>query len=313
MNKINKYINAINRVEFAITHSCTSNCKHCSVGIDKGSDKLDKYKAANVLIELSKEFQIESVMTFGGEPLLFYDTAFTIHKTAKDCRIPVRQIITNGYFTNDNEKIRNCAIRLEESGINDVLLSIDCFHQEYIPVDKVYEFAKCLNKVYKGRIRLQPAWLVNEQHDNPYNRKTKEYLAYFNDIEMECSSGNNIFPAGNAIIYLADYFTKKPIDINFKCGDAPYTEDLECISGITINPNGDVVVCSFTIGNINKNDILDILDNYNPRENPYSNALISYGIKGLIEYVEESEGKIIDISKYYSPCHICRDIVRELS
>lgn len=109
MNKINKYINDINRVEFAITHSCTSNCKHCSVGINKGSDKLDKYKVANVLIELSKEFQIESVMTFGGEPLLFYDIVFTIHKTAKDCGIPVRQIITNGYFTNDNEKIRNCA------------------------------------------------------------------------------------------------------------------------------------------------------------------------------------------------------------
>lgn len=311
MNKINKYINDINRVEFAITNSCTSNCKHCSVGINKGSDKLDKYKAANALIELSKEFQIESVMTFGGEPLLFFDTTFTIHKTAKDYGIPVRQIITNGYFTND-DKIRKCAIELEESGINDVLLSVDCFHQEYVPVDKVYEFAKCLKNVYKGRIRLHPAWVVNEHHNNPYNSKTKEYLAYFNDIGMECSSGNNIFPEGNAIIYLADYFTKKPIDINFKCGDAPYTDDLECISGITISPNGDVGVCSFTIGNINKNDILDILADYNPRENPYSNALLSSGIKGLIEYAE-GKGKMIDISKYYTPCHICRDIVRELS
>ena len=68
----------------------------------------------------------------------------------------------------------------------------------------------------------------------------------------------------------------------------------------------------FTIGNINKNNILDILADYNPRENPYSNALLDSGIKGLIEYVE-SEGKFIDISKYYSPCNICRDIVRELS
>ncbi|NLL72093.1 MAG: hypothetical protein GX237_01010, partial [Clostridiales bacterium] len=149
-------------------------------------------------------------------------------------------------------------------------------------------------------------------HDNPYNRKTKEYLAYFNDIGMECSSGNNIFPEGNAIIYLADYFIKKPIDINFKCGDAPYTDDLESSNGISINPNGDVVICCFIIGNIYKNNILDILADYNPRENPYSNALLSSGIKGLIEYAE-SKGKIIDISKYYSPCNICRDIVRELS
>ena len=58
----------------------------------------------------------------------------------------------------------------------------------YVPVDQVYEFAKCLNKVYKRRIRLHPAWVVNEHHDNPYNHKTKEYLAYFNHIGLEYSS-----------------------------------------------------------------------------------------------------------------------------
>ena len=84
------------------------------------------------------------------------------------------------------------------------------------------------------------------------------------------------------------------------------------IRAITTSPNVDVGVCSFTIGNIKKNDILVILADYNPRENPYSNALLSSGIKGLKEYAE-SKDKIIDISKYYTPCHICRDIVRELS
>ena len=115
MSKINKYINDINRVEFTVTHSCTSNCKHCSVGKNKGTDKLDKLTAANILIELSNEFQIASVMTFGGEPLLFSDTTFAIHKTAKDCGILVRQIITNGYFTNDGEKLSKCAFDLAES------------------------------------------------------------------------------------------------------------------------------------------------------------------------------------------------------
>ena len=160
-------------------------------------------------------------------------------------------------------------------------------------------------------MRLHPAWVVNEHHNNPYNLSTKEFLAYFHDIGMECSGGNNIFPAGNAILNLAEYFIKKPIDMNFKCGQAPYTTDLECINGISINPNGDVIVCSFPIGNIYNKGILDILVDYNPHENPYTNALLNGGIKNLVEYVK-NEGKIIDISKYYFPCDICRDITRDL-
>lgn len=310
MSKINKYINELNRVEFTVTHACTSNCKHCSVGKNKGTAKLDQLASAKVLIDLSKEFQIESVMTFGGEPLLFSDTTFTIHKTAKECGIPVRQIITNGYFTDDDEKIKKCATQLAESGITDVMLSVDCFHQEYLPIEKVHKFASCLKKVYHGRMRLHPAWVVKEGDDNPYNRSTKEYLAYFQDLGMEYSSGNNIFPAGNAIEYLSNYFDRKSIDMSFKCGQAPYTADLESVNQIAINPNGDVIVCSFPIGNINNRGIMDILANYNPHENPFTNALIKGGVISLVEYVK-GEGKTIDVSKYYSPCDICRELVRE--
>lgn len=82
--------------------------------------------------------------------------------------------------------------------------------------------------------------------------------------------GNNIFPAGNAIEYLAEYFDKEPINTNFRCGQIPYTTDLECVKEISKNPNGDVVVCSFPIGNINSKCILNILADYNPYKNPYS-------------------------------------------
>lgn len=309
MSKINKYINTINRVEFSVTNSCTSNCKHCSNGNNASRDKLDKLMACKVLIDLSNEFQINSVMTFGGEPLLFSDTTFQIHKTAKEYDIPIRQIITNGYFTDDEKKLKKCTNELAESGINDLMLSVDCFHQEYLPIEKIHKFACYLKDVYRDRIRLHPAWVVNESHDNPYNRSTKEYLAYFRDLGLECSKGNNIFPAGNAIEYLSEYFDKKPIDTNFKCGQAPYTTDLESINEVSINPNGDVVVCSFPIGNINTNNILDILADYNPYKNPYTNALLSGGIKRLVEYVK-GEGKIIALSDYYSPCDICRDVAK---
>ena len=96
-------------------------------------------------------------MTFGGEPLLCADTVFAIHKTATDMGIPHRQLITNGYFSNDMAKIKSVAQGLAECGVNDILLSVDAFHQETIPLDIVKAFAKYVFET-GTIIRVQPAW-----------------------------------------------------------------------------------------------------------------------------------------------------------
>ena len=97
---------------------------------------------------------------------------------AKELNIPKRQVITNGYFSKNAEKICEVAERLAECGVNDLLLSVDAFHQETIPLETVKVFATEAKK--NGiPIRLQPAWLVSKTDDNPYNRKTREILNSF--------------------------------------------------------------------------------------------------------------------------------------
>jgi MoaA/NifB/PqqE/SkfB family radical SAM enzyme len=308
---MNNYIKNIRRVEFTVTHCCTSRCKHCSLGDDPGSDKLDKNRAVKLIEELSRVYQIESVMTFGGEPLIFPDITCAIHRKAKECQIPLRQIITNGFFSKEDAKIRKVAEALADDGVNDILLSVDCFHEEFLPVPEIYQFAKALKECYQGKLRLHPAWVINREHDNHYNRRTKECLTYFEDLQIPVSYGNDIFPSGNAIKYLSDYFDKKPIDMSFRCGEAPYTAKLDEIEEIKVNPNGDVVACSFLIGNILKQDILEILANYDPYQNPYTAALLKGGISELIAYAKEN-GIEIDSSNYYTPCGICHDIARKV-
>lgn len=128
----------LNRIEFVITNACSGKCKHCSAGdhISSGGS-VDAAAAINAIKRLAERFKIESVMTFGGEPLLYADTVCKIHKVAHECSIPRRQIITNGYFSRDERKIEKVAEALCASGVNDVLLSVDVFHQEYIPLKPV--------------------------------------------------------------------------------------------------------------------------------------------------------------------------------
>jgi MoaA/NifB/PqqE/SkfB family radical SAM enzyme len=250
---MNNYLKNLNRIEFVVTTACTGSCKHCSQGEHKNSEKIDKTLAADAVRRIAKEYGIKSVMTFGGEPLLCCETVCEIHKAAREMNIPQRQLITNGFFSNSSDKIKLVAKKLTEGGVNEILLSVDAFHQETIPLEYVVEFAKAVNEadiVFK----VQPAWLVSSDADNPYNRKTKEILSVFNRMGIETNEGNVIFPSGNALKYLGEYF-----DLS-KETKSPYDEDPNDIRAICLSANGDILG-----GNIYKNNICDILSTYKPK------------------------------------------------
>lgn len=312
MERLNKYINNIERVEFTINDSCTSRCKHCSEGELAGKNVLDKEKAAKVIKDIASVNDVKSIMTFGGEALLRPEVVCEIHKAANECNIPLRQIITNGYFSKDLNRIKEVAILLEESGVNDILLSVDCFHEECIPFEYVEAFAKALLENYTGSFHVQPTWVVSEEDDNEYNRKTKICLERFLKLGIKRNKGDAIFPEGNAVKYLGQFFIKKPIDIKFKCGQALYTTKLDSLDEIMIDCNGDVVPCNFPIGNIYDKDILEILKSYDPNKNIFTKALLEDGIKGLITVAKEN-GIEIDMGDCYSPCSVCRKIKNEIN
>ena len=252
---MNKYLRNLNRVEFVVTMACTGKCKHCSEGEHKTSgENIDKYLASQALRKIAQTYNIESVMTFGGEPLLCYDTVCEIHKTARDMNIPCRQLITNGYFSKDYGKINRVAQKIIECGVNEILLSVDSFHQETIPLEYVKAFALAV-KESGVNLRSHPAWLVDSQDNNPYNIKTREILNEFILMGIEPSEGNIIFPSGNALKYLSDYF-----DLSVRC-KSPYSEDPTDIHAVCFSANGNILN-----GNIYKQDIDGILVSYTPKE-----------------------------------------------
>lgn len=249
---MNKYLKNLEKIEFVITYACTGRCKHCSEGEHNTcGEHIDGGVAAEAVRKIASEYNIKTVMTFGGEPLLYEDAVYEIMNAARELNIPKRQIITNGYFTKDAEKIKNTARLLAQSGVNDILLSVDTFHQETIPLDIVKLFAAEIKK-HDVPIRLQPAWLVNMTDENPYNRKTRKILNSFSDMKIMVGDGNIIFPEGNALKYLGEYFTDT-------IPENPYNEDPYNIKCVSFSPNGDALN-----GNVYQRDIMDIINNYIP-------------------------------------------------
>jgi len=249
---MNPYLKNLNKLEFVVTYACTGRCKHCSQGEHTaGNQGIDPNAAANAVKRVAAAYPIKTVMTFGGEPLLHTEAVCAIMAAATDMGVAKRQVITNGYFSKDAACLETAARRLAAVGVNEVLLSVDAFHQESIPPAPVKVFAAAL---LKNRVptKLSPAWLVSPDDDNPYNQRTRELLADFNSMGIPTGAGNVVFPEGNAIIYLSKYFTEsKPQN--------PYEEDPYDVRCLSFEPNGNVLG-----GNIYRSDILDIAAEYKP-------------------------------------------------
>lgn len=249
---MNKYLKNLRRIEFVVTMACSGRCRHCSQGEHKSNENIDKDLSSDAVRKITQIYNIQSVMTFGGEPLLCPETVFAIHKTAKEMNIPERQLITNGYFSKDYERIKLIAEKLSECGVNDILLSVDAFHQETIPLSYVKAFAENVKNT-GVRIRVHPAWLVSQNDNNEYNIRTRELIQEFTEMDIEISEGNVIFPSGNALKHFGEYFDlSKPVE-------NPYREDPTDIKAICFSANGDILG-----SNIYKQDISEILSSYRP-------------------------------------------------
>ena len=248
----NEYLKRLSKIEFVVTYACTGRCKHCSEGEHTAcGTHIDPTLAAKAVERIAAEYDIRTVMTFGGEPLLYPEVVYAVMRTARTLQVPRRQVITNGYFARSEEKTREVVRELAACGVNDLLLSVDVFHQEHIPLDAVKRFA-AQAKACGIPMRLSPAWLVSVTDGNPYNEKTREILAAFADLEIPVGEGNVIFPAGNACKYLAEYFEgASPAN--------PYEEDPCDVRCVSFSPNGDVLN-----GNAYERDVMEILNNYAP-------------------------------------------------
>ena len=249
---MNKYLKNLEKIEFVVTYACTGRCKHCSEGDHKSCGVyMDPAVAADAVKKIAEAYPIKTVMTFGGEPLLYPETVYAVMKNASELNIPKRQIITNGYFSKDAARIREVVRRLAESGVNDLRLSADAFHQEYIPLEPVKIFAEEA-KAAGIPIRIQPAWLVSRDDGNEYNIITKQIISEFAELGIKEADGNVIFPEGNALKYFAEYFADS-------APDNPYVEDPADVRCISFDPDGTALG-----GNIYDTDIMEILKKYTP-------------------------------------------------
>jgi MoaA/NifB/PqqE/SkfB family radical SAM enzyme len=247
-------------------------------------------------------------MTFGGEPLLYPDIVCAIHQEAAKLNIPSRQVITNGYWSKDTQKTRSIALALASARVNNIAFSVDAFHQEHVSLEQVKLTARALLDAGISNISWNPCWLVSEDDDNKYNRKIRTILKELSELPIRAGSGNTVEPEGKALIRLRAYFQRTFEWSKNSCQDIPYMNKLDDIRSICVEPNGDVLACpAFMIGNTTQQNILEILENYNPYADPEMVQILEEGIEGVVDRAR-SLGIPLNKNGYYSICELCTSV-----
>jgi MoaA/NifB/PqqE/SkfB family radical SAM enzyme len=312
---MNRYF-PITRLEFAVTYLCNSKCRHCQLGEKEERNRfpncIDKNKAVEITRKVGRAYHPRSIMTFGGEPLLYPEVVCAIHKEAARTGIPVREILTNGFWSRKTEKIQDIAAALVKSRVNEVSFSVDCFHQEFIPLGLIRKAAESLLSEGMPRVSWNPCWVISKHNDNMYNRKTKAILKKLEVLPVRCSDGNNVQPEGRATEWLKRYLPPKTRTPKGECGDAPYTEPLDSVHTVCVEPDAGIAVCKeLHIGNASQTDIIDIIENYDPTKTPETKAIIEEGIDGLIRWASKN-GVTPESEGYYNICHLCTSLRRRV-
>ncbi len=306
---MNKYVN-LNRVEYAATHHCSSQCIHCFLPAEKphGQHHIDAELAVSILRDVGQQHTIESVMTFGGEPLLYPEVVCAIHQEATRLNIPSRQVITNGYWSKDAQKTRAIARSLAQAGVNNIAFSVDAFHQEHVPLEQVKLTASALLDAGISNIAWSPCWLVSEDDDNAYNRTTRSILEELREYPIRVGEGNVMEPDGQARTHLNAYFQKGFEWSHASCQDIPYMGRLDDVRSICVEPNGDIPLCpAFLLGNATQQNILEMLEKYDPYDNSERARILEEGIGGVIRRAQAS-GIELDEEGYYSICDLCASV-----
>ena len=294
-----------------MTFNCTAECKHCSYRASpKRKGVIEVNEAKNYLEQIISISDLKGITVHGGEPFLYHEELKEIIKKAKNLKIPARGVITNSYWAISEKKTRELLEEMKKVGLNQITLSGDSFHQEFIPVANVKRSIKIAAEIGIQEIWVDSYYLGGKEEINSYNTRTEEILAELHKIKDLTNVEFNGYPLslhGRATTLTNNVEKRKTEDLT-EC-NLPYWigSSLADPETIEIDYEGNVTLCpGISIGNAKKEPIINILESYDVYAHPILSRLHEGGLLNLLELAEE---KGFAKEKYYvDNCHFCYEM-----
>ncbi|GAI08962.1 unnamed protein product, partial [marine sediment metagenome] len=191
--------------------------------------------AHNYLAEATAVSDLKSFMIFGGEPMLYPKRVIAIFNKASQFGIPKIEMITNGVWGKNKATAEKIARKLKAAGVNDLNISVDAFHLQFIPLEYPRNAALSSLKAGIENVTWNVAVIDSINASNEYDKKTAQILKTLQPIGLDIGTVR-IVPAGRAIQNLRQYLT--PTSLYGPCEEEPLEGNtLTNPESITIEPS----------------------------------------------------------------------------
>lgn len=290
-------------------YDCSSKCKHCVYASSPCWPKdYITVDMASEIFQVLRKFQCTAVHIGGGEPLLHPTNLFPILKSAGENGIHIEYIETNASWYKDLRKTGDLLRELQKYHVNTLLVSIDPFHNEFVPFYKVKGVVEaCQQFGVEVFPWLMEFWDDLEAMGDTKIHKLEEYEQFFgNDYQIQLLKRYHLNFRGRALQtykgYLQSYSTEKILQNSGPC------RELAGVHHFHIDLYGNFILQSCAGLAIH---FRDLTLGVTAEKYPILYALDSIGIKGLYDLAVGSYG-FIPKQHYTGKCDLCYDIRKYL-
>ncbi len=288
-----------------VNYKCSSKCKHCVYASSPSwpNDYMTSSTADNIF-SIIKKLGCDSVHIGGGEPLLKPERIFPVLKSAKANNIYIDYIETNASWHKDELSTKAVLKQLMGYGVNTLLISIDPYHNEFIPFYKVKGLMDACAKVGMGVFPwLMDFWSDLDTFDDRKPHSLEEYRKHFGDeylLSLPQRYGLNL--RGRALKTYKPMMVKEPFERIVE--NSTPCRLLSGVHHFHIDLYGNFIpqMCAGLSINLDELSKGAKSDKY-----PIFKSLQSEGIKGLAAFaIDEYDYKP---KQYYAgKCDLCYDI-----
>ena len=264
----------------------------------------------NYLAEASAVTDLKSFMVFGGEPMLYPSRAITAFDKARELKVPEISMLTNGTWGRNEEEADRLAERLRRSGLNELGICVDAFHQQFIPLEHPRNAAVASVRAGIEQVSWNVGVIESMSARNKYDKKTAEILTKLEPLGIEAHV-HRVIPVGRALMNLRRYFKRESLQGSCE-GDPILENPLTDPETITIEPSGKVDICwNLSIGNAKERPVSRIVREYNWQDSPIIRTLVDEGPIGLTDLAKRN-GFRREKARYVNKCHLCIEVRKTL-
>jgi hypothetical protein len=299
-----------------ITDRCNARCPHCAFNCSPEIEGCMELGKAKSYVSETEALDTEIVCITGGEPMLYPHFVREIVSECDRLSIPEVWLFTNGFWANNPSRANTITGDLKGRGLTKVFLSVDAFHQRYVPIELVKNAIRASLKV-DLQVCIDARFVGKPDEDNRHNSVTRSFLEALGSLlsNIEVTRAQPLF-VGRAADSLSKHVKKKPFSeiLDEECPGAWSGGTLKSPLGVDVDKFGHVTICpGLGIGNTSATSLRKILEEYDYKNYAIIAALFDNGMDGLMD-LASSQG-FVPKEAYVNGCHFCyeaRKFLRDL-